>query len=125
MLRPFFLTRVSIGVAASAVELAVELPGRAVQAAVSLPTVPVKVAGSLVQSYLHAGQTVAGLAVKGDRVIATVFPSRSDKPEWATFDEDLDGAGDEAGATPGAGGGRGPGDDEPDVPTGRVAPRTT
>ncbi|MFN7242995.1 MAG: hypothetical protein ACK4M5_07050, partial [Dietzia cercidiphylli] len=85
MLRPFFLTRVSIGVAASAVELAVELPGRALQAAVSLPAVPVKVAGSLVQSYLHAGQTVAGLAVKGDRVIATVFPSRSDKPEWATF----------------------------------------
>ncbi|MET3860396.1 hypothetical protein ABIE38_001306 [Dietzia sp. 2505] len=122
MLRPFFLTRVSIGVAASAVELAVELPGRAVQAAVSLPAVPVKVAGSLVQSYLHAGQTVAGLAVKGDRVIATVFPTRSDKPEWATFDEDLD---DEAGPTGGPGGDRGPGDDEPDVPTGRVTPRTT
>lgn len=127
MLRPFFLTRVSIGVAASAVELAVELPGRALQAAVSLPAVPVKVAGSLVQSYLHAGQTVAGLAVKGDRVIATVFPSRSDKPEWATFDEDLDddGAGGGADTTEGPGGDRGPGGDDPDVPTGRVAPRTT
>ena len=125
MLRPFFLTRVSIGVAASAVELAVELPGRALQAAVSLPAVPVKVAGSLVQSYLHAGQTVAGLAVKGDRVIATVFPSRSDKPEWATFDEDLDDDGGGADATEGPGGDRGPGGDEPDVPTGRVAPRTT
>ncbi|MBB1027800.1 hypothetical protein G6026_08880, partial [Dietzia sp. DQ11-38-2] len=96
MLRPFFLTRVSIGVAASAVEYAAELPGRAVQAAVSLPTVPVKVAGSLVQTYLHAGQTVAGLAVKGDRVLATVFPARSDHPEWATFDEDLDTPGDGA-----------------------------
>ncbi|WP_216693101.1 hypothetical protein [Dietzia psychralcaliphila] len=141
MLRPFFLTRVSIGVAASAVELAVELPGRALQAAVTLPAVPVKVAGSLVQSYLHAGQTVAELAVKGDRVIAAVFPAREDKPEWATFDEDLDadsaGAGNGASAGAGAGAGagatttvgpdgdHGPGGDEPDVPTGRVTPRRT
>ncbi|MFN3599845.1 MAG: hypothetical protein ACK4UY_00490 [Dietzia sp.] len=131
MLRPFFLTRVSIGVAASAVELALELPGRAVQAVVTLPAVPVKVAGSLVQTYLHAGQSVAELAVKGDRVIETVFPARADKPEWATFDEDEDE--DRAGAGAGAGdaavdgrdGDHGTGGDEPDVPTGRVTPRTT
>lgn len=129
MLRPFFLTRVSIGVAASAVELAVELPGRALQAAATLPAVPVKVAGNLVQTYLHAGQAVAELAVKGDRVIATVFPARADKPEWATFDEDMDGdgvrAGDGNAPVVRPDGDPGPGGDDPDVPTGRVTPRTT
>ncbi|PAY22020.1 hypothetical protein CEY15_15590 [Dietzia natronolimnaea] len=127
MLRPFFLTRVSIGVAASAVEYAAELPGRAVQAAVSLPTVPVKVAGNLVQTYLHAGQAVAELAVKGDRVIAAVFPARSDQPEWATFDEDLDTPGGSAryGTAASADGGAGVDGDDPDVPTGRVTPRST
>lgn len=122
MLRPLFLTRASIGLAASAVELVVALPGRAVEAVASLPGVPVRVAGNLVQSYLHAGQTVSELAVKGDRVIASVFPARSDQPEWATFDEDR-------GATDGAYGSTSAANerdgDEPDVPTGRITPRST
>lgn len=117
MLRPLFFTRASIGLAASAVELAVALPGRAVEAVASLPGVPVRVAGSLVQSYLHAGQTVSELAVKGDRVLATVFPARSDQPAWATFDEDRADA-DQAYGSAAAG-------DQPEVPTGRITPRNT
>ncbi|WP_314034485.1 hypothetical protein [Dietzia sp. CH92] len=129
MLRPLFLTRASIGLAATAAERVVALPGRAIEAVSSLPGVPVRVAGGLVQSYLHAGQTLTDLAVKGDRVLATVFPARSDQPEWATFDEDetdevLDVSYRVYGSSrPGRGGGDD--DDDPDVPTGRVTPRDT
>lgn len=108
MLRPLFLTRASIGLAATAAERVVALPDRAVEAVTTLPTIPVRVAGGLVRSYLHAGQSLTDLAVKGDKVLASVFPARSDQPGWATFDEDEDEAEAEA---------------DPDVPTGRVAPR--
>lgn len=116
MLRPLFLTRASIGLAATAVEGAVALPGRAAGAAAALPGLPVKLAGSVLQAYLHAGQTLTELAVKGDTVLATVFPAESDQPEWATFDEDLDPDG--SGPVGESGGG-------PDVPTGRVTPRNS
>lgn len=122
MLRPFLLTRASIGLAASAVEHAVALPGRAVEAVASLPGVPVRVAGGLVQSYLHAGQTLTDLAVKGDRVLAAVFPARSDLPEWVTFDEDGADPGNGYGSTAGPGSDDG---DDPAVPTGRITPRST
>ena len=114
MLRPLFLTRATIGLAATAVEGVVALPGRAADAVSTIPGVPVKLAGSLVQSYLHAGQRLTDLAVKGDRVIAAMFPARTDQPEWATFDEDLvtdDPATGEADAG------------DADVPSGRVSPR--
>lgn len=126
MLRPFLLTRASIGLAASTVEHAVALPGRAVEAVAALPGVPVRVAGGLVQSYLHAGQTLTDLAVKGDRVIAAVFPARSDQPEWATFDEDQTDSQDGYGSTSGTGPDNDDDDDDhPDVPTGRITPRST
>ena len=114
MPRPFLLTRASIGLAATAVERLVALPGRAVGAVASLPTVPVRLAGELVQSYLQAGQTLTDLAVKGDKVIASVLPARSDQPAWATFDEDLDPGPQDPGDGP-----------SPDVPSGRVTPRDT
>lgn len=131
MFRPFLLTRASIGLAATAVEQAVALPTRAVGTLTSLPTVPVRIAGGLVQSYLHAGQTLTELAVKGDRVIESVFPARSDQPEWATFDEDETEDGevlDVSYQVYGATGGAGPADegdaDGDGVPSGRVTPRT-
>lgn len=114
MLRPLFLTRASIGLAATAAEAVVALPGRAVESVAALPGLPVKLAGNLVQSYLHAGQTLTDLAVKGDAVIATVFPSRSDQPEWATFDEDASADGTSTSADDSEGS---------DVPIGRVTPR--
>lgn len=127
MLRPLLLTRASIGLAAIAAERVVALPGRAAETVSTLPGVPVRVAGSLVQSYLHAGQTLTDLAVKGDKVLASVFPVRSDQPEWATFDEDeadpdevLDVSYRVYGSSARAA--RDDGDD-PDVPTGRVTPR--
>lgn len=123
MLRPLFLTRATIGLAATAVEGAVALPGRAVEAVSALPGVPVRLAGSLVQSYLHAGQQLTELAVKGDKVIASVFPARADQPQWATFDEDFT-HGPAPSKTAPATGGRGHrAVDETDVPTGRITPR--
>ena len=127
MLRPLFLTRASIGLAATAAERAVSLPGRTAEAVATLPGVPVRLAGGLVQSYLHAGQTLTNLAVKGDKVLASVFRSRSDQPAWATFDED-EADPDEVlnvsyrvyGSSSRSGRDR---DDDSDVPTGRVTPR--
>lgn len=130
MLRPFLLTRASIGLAATAVEHAVALPGRAADAVSALPGVPVRVAGGLVQSYLHAGQTLTELAVRGDAVLASVFSTRADQPEWATFDEDeadSDEVLDVSYRVYGTTTGRGARDasDDPDVPSGRVSPRDT
>ncbi|HJC28349.1 MAG TPA: hypothetical protein H9759_03040 [Candidatus Dietzia intestinipullorum] len=126
MLRPFLLTRASIGLAATAAEYTAALPGRAVEAVGLLPAVPVRLAGGLAQSYLHATQTLTDLAVKGDKVIATVVPTRADQPEWATFDEDETDGGESPDVSYVVYGSTGPGapDDDPDVPTGRVGPRT-
>ena len=128
MLRPFLLTRASIGLAATAVEQALALPGRATRAVDALPTVPVRLAGHLVQSYLHLGQTVTELAVRGDQVIGSVVGTTSDQPEWVTFDEDVsdpDERLDVSFRVYGSTSPRAPGGDGPDVPTGRVSPRTT
>lgn len=132
MLRPLFLTRASIGLAATAVEQASTLPARAGEALGGLPGVPVRLAGGLVQSYMHAGQALTDLAVKGDRVLESLFPAHSDQPGWATFDEDeadpdeqLDVSYTVFGSTD-QGSPDAPDDpdgDEPDVPSGRVGPR--
>ncbi len=45
-------------------------------------------------------QNLAELAIKGDSTLETIFPPKDEKPEWATFDEDLAGA-IEAPASPG------------------------
>src|SRR5699024_8318386 len=118
--------RASIGLAATAAEYTAALPGRAVEAVGLLPAVPVRLAGGLAQSYLHATQTLTDLAVKGDKVIATVVPTRADQPEWATFDEDETDGGESPDVSYVVYGSTGPGapDDDPDVPTGRVGPRT-
>jgi hypothetical protein len=37
-------------------------------------------------------QNLAELAIKGDSTLESIFPPRDEKPEWATFDEDLNDA---------------------------------
>jgi len=34
-------------------------------------------------------QNLAELAIKGDSTLESLFPPKNEKPEWATFDEDL------------------------------------
>ncbi|WP_010541348.1 hypothetical protein [Dietzia alimentaria] len=128
MLRPFLLTRASIGLAATAVENVASMPGRVAEAVSSLPGVPVRLAGGFVQSYLHAGQALTDFAVRGDAVIASVFPARADQPEWATFDEDetdSDEVLDVSYRVYGTASGRGrtSGAEQADVPTGRITRR--
>lgn len=129
MLRPFLLTRASIGLAATAAEQAVALPGRTIEAVSTLPALPVRIAGGVVQSYLHVGQTLTAFAVKGDDVLASVFATRSDQPEWATFDEDEADSDEPLDVSYTVYGSTGPADadhaaeEEPDVPTGRVVRR--
>lgn len=132
MLRPFLLTRASIGLAATAAEQAVTLPGRTVQAISAAPTIPVRLAGHLVQSYLHVGQAVTEFAVKGDHVLGAIFAPNSEQPDWATFDEDeadpeepMDVSYRVYGSSPVPAPNEGSDQDYPDVPTGRVSPRTT
>lgn len=91
MVRPFLLARAGLGLAALGVEHAVALPGRAARGLAGLPSLPVRLAGSAVQTYLHVGQTVTGLAVRGDRVIGALVPAPRDTPSWAQFDEDAPG----------------------------------
>lgn len=104
------------------------LPVRAAHAIGALPTVPVRLAGHLVQSYLHVGQTVTEFAVKGDQVIGAVFTTNTDQPDWATFDEDETDPDESLDVSYRVYGSTGPSrsdDAGPDVPTGRVARRTT
>ena len=85
---PFFFTRAGLGLAVTAIEKSVALPGR--------------LAGGAVRTYLHVGQTANELASKGDRVLDSVFRRSEDQPEWVTFDEDVDSknaGGAEAGGT--------------------------
>ena len=88
MTRPFLLARATLGLAATAVEQTAELPGLLARGAAALPGLPVRLAGGAVTVYLHAGQRVTELAVRGDRVIDSVRPARLEQPDWVTFDED-------------------------------------
>lgn len=44
-------------------------------------------------------QNLAELVIKGDSTLESIFPPKDEKPEWATFDEDVDDAIDGAYAT--------------------------
>ncbi len=46
-------------------------------------------------------QNLAELVIKGDSTLESIFPPKDEKPEWATFDEDLPEDADGAFATPG------------------------
>ncbi len=44
-------------------------------------------------------QNLAELVIKGDTTLESIFPPKDEKPEWATFDEDLPGDADGGFAT--------------------------
>jgi hypothetical protein len=45
---------------------------------------------TLQEQLARVQQDLADLAIKGDSALETVFPPKDEKPEWATFDEDLE-----------------------------------
>lgn len=74
--------RLLVGVAATAVEETMKLPQ-------TILTYPMTVASQMAQLVMKVQQDVAGLVIKGDSTLETLFPPKDEQPEWATFDEDL------------------------------------
>lgn len=79
-----FVVRVAAGVVAFATEKGQEIVTGAVSAPITL--------GSLsAQAFIRMQQDLAGLAVRGDAAIETIFPGKEEEQaEWATFDDDED-----------------------------------
>ncbi|MDT5008495.1 MAG: hypothetical protein QOH57_112 [Mycobacterium sp.] len=77
--------RLLVGAAATAVEETRKLP----QTILMYPMTLVSTAAHLVMRWQ---QNIAELVIKGDETLDTLFPSKDEQPEWATFDEDLDDA---------------------------------
>jgi hypothetical protein len=81
--------RVAAGLAVTAVEQARTLPAK-------IAGLPVTVASQALQVSMRVQQQVTELAIRGDEVLASLRPVE-DTPEWATFDEDVQDDGFDAG----------------------------
>ena len=73
--------RLLIGAAVTAVEETLRLPQTVLM-------YPMTVASTLAQLVMKVQQDLAGLAIKGDAALDSLFPPRDDQPDWATFDDD-------------------------------------
>jgi len=76
-------------VAATAVEETLRLPH-------TILTYPMTLASQFAHLVMKVQQDVADLVIKGDETLESLFPPKDEQPEWATFDEDLDGSPDSA-----------------------------
>ena len=74
--------RLLVGVAVTALEETRKLPQTIVM-------YPMTMASTVAQIVMKIQQDLAGLAIKGDATLETIFPPKEEKPDWATFDEDL------------------------------------
>ena len=50
---------------------------------------PMTLASTAAHLVMRFQQNLAELAIKGDSTLESIFPPKDEKPEWATFDEDL------------------------------------
>ena len=75
--------RLLVGVAVTALEETRKLPQTIVM-------YPMTVASQFAQMVMKVQQDLAGFAIRGDAALETIFPAKEEKPDWATFDEDLD-----------------------------------
>jgi hypothetical protein len=53
---------------------------------------PMTLASTAAHLVMRFQQNLAELVIKGDSTLESIFPPKDEKPEWATFDEDLDDA---------------------------------
>src|SRR5262249_12040766 len=84
--------RLLVGAATVAVEETMRLPK-------TILMYPMTLASTAAHIVMRFQQNLAELVIKGDSTLESIFPPRDEKPEWATFDEDLpDAGGDTAGA---------------------------
>jgi hypothetical protein len=74
--------RLLVGAATVAVEETIRLP----KTILMYPMTLVSQAAHLVMRFQ---QNLAELVIKGDTTLESLFPPKDEKPEWATFDEDL------------------------------------
>jgi hypothetical protein len=50
---------------------------------------PMTIASQIAQLVMKMQQDVAGLVIKGDETLESLFPPKDEQPEWATFDDEL------------------------------------
>lgn len=50
---------------------------------------PMTLASQAAHLVMRFQQNLAELVIKGDSTLESIFPPKDEKPEWATFDEDL------------------------------------
>lgn len=74
--------RLLVGVAVTALEETRKLPQTIVM-------YPMTMASTVAQIVMKIQQDLAGLVIKGDSTLESIFPPKEEKPDWATFDEDL------------------------------------
>ena len=75
--------RLLVGAAAVAVEETIRLPK-------TILMYPMTLASQAAHIVMRFQQNLAELVIKGDNTLESIFPPKDEKPEWATFDEDLD-----------------------------------
>jgi hypothetical protein len=75
--------RLLIGAAVTFVEESRKLPQ-------TILTYPMTLASQAAHIVMRMQQNVADLVIKGDETLDSLFPPKEEKPEWATFDEDVD-----------------------------------
>jgi hypothetical protein len=74
--------RLLVGAAVTAIEETRKLPQ-------TILMYPMTVASQIAQLVMKMQQDVAGLVIKGDETLESIFPPKDEQPEWATFDDDL------------------------------------
>src|ERR1700751_4886644 len=77
--------RLLVGAATVAVEETMKLPK-------TILMYPMTLASTAAHLVMRFQQNLAELVIKGDSTLESIFPPKEEKPEWATFDEDLDDA---------------------------------
>jgi len=81
-----------VGAATVAVEETMKLPRTVLM-------YPMTLASQAAHLVMRLQQNLADLVIKGDSTLEALFPPKDEKPEWATFDEDLPEDADGASAT--------------------------
>ncbi|OBF67694.1 hypothetical protein A5753_03930 [Mycobacterium sp. 852002-51971_SCH5477799-a] len=81
--------RLLVGAATVAVEETIRLPK-------TILMYPMTLASQAAHIVMRFQQNLAELAIKGDSTLESIFPPKDEKPEWATFDEDMSEAIDSA-----------------------------
>src|ERR1700712_2785214 len=77
--------RLAAGLLGTAIARATALPAE-------LPSMAVTFAGQALRTSMRVRQELAGLATRGDELLAPLVNRSQEHPEWATFDEDEDDA---------------------------------